>query len=291
MTESYTQPEKSNRLYHAFGLTLRTDFKFPELEAADGHSSAKIDVNIARCDTLKRQNNSPERFFYPISVVGDFLIEHGNSILYKPLPHTENKDLRLALLGSCMAAILQQRGHIVLHGNAVSNDGISCDIHIGHSGAGKSTIAAWHYVNGDSILADDVCLIHFDKQGQPYVVPSYPQLKIWQPTADLLNINTQGLRKIRPNETKYALPVRDRFIQRPLPINRIIEIVPSVATSKELKGLEKISTLIENTYRYHFLMKMGTESNCQQKILALASKVDVVRSPRKDLVQEAISQS
>lgn len=281
MRKVYEHQLKKQSTYTAFGLTVVSDLELPELLPTHLESANVIDIQIKKHSTLSPQDNSRESFSFNIPGVGQFSIRSGKVIHYAPAPDANEAGLRLFLLGSCMGALLQQRGYLVLHGNAISYDKVSCEIFVGHSGAGKSTLAAWHYLQGATILADDVCLISFDEAGTAYVTPSYPQLKLWQTSADLLAINTNNLRQIRPEEPKYALPIQHQFAKQPLPIKQITEIQPNAKQVSQLTGVHKVVSLIENSYRYHFLHAMSLTTRYNKKLLRLAHSAPVTRAPRK----------
>jgi len=207
--------------------------------------------------------------------IARILVENGKTITYMLYEEADEDNLRLFLLGSAMGALLQQRGFIVLHGNAISTNEKNCEIFVGRRGAGKSTTAAWHYLHGAKILADDVCAIGFGADGHPYVLPSYPQLKLWQASADLLKIQTQNLRQLRKQDAKFALVILDNFFKQPLPVSQIIEINKDSLGTKNLYGAEKLTVLIKHSYRYNFLRRMGMGTNYRKSLMQLADKVQV----------------
>jgi hypothetical protein len=269
--------------YHAFGLSIESDFPIQEFLESP---LKQADLSIQQSDTLSGPSSSyyiegaPNQLLLQIPEVACFLIEKGHSITYTLAPNASMDTFRLFLLGSAMGALLQQRGYIVLHGNAISTDGKSCKIFVGKQGAGKSTTAAWHYLQGAKILADDVCAVGFTADGHPYVLPSYPQLKLWQTSADLLNINTQHLRQIREQCAKFALPILDRFFNQALPISHIIEIDKDHLGTKKLLGAEKLMLLKNHSYRYHFVCCMGGMAHYAKSLMQLASKVQILSKER-----------
>jgi hypothetical protein len=184
-----------------------------------------------------------------------------------------------------LGALLLQRGNIVLHGNAISTDKKTCEIFVGDSGAGKSTLAASRYLQDDWVLADDVCVVQFNEQGQPFVLPSYPQLKLWQDSAELLGVDTAELKEVRPGQNKFALPIKDRFIAEPLPLKAINELT---AEHEELKGLQKLPALTRNTYRYFFVEQMGLVKTYQAKLLQLAGSVSWQCKVRESVITNKV---
>jgi len=150
---------------------------------------------------------------------------------------------------------------IVLHGNAISTDGKTCSVFVGQSGAGKSTTAAWYFQRGAKILTDDVCAITFDDEGKPLVIPSFPQLKIWQESADLLSISTQGLRQIHLKENKFAIPTHTQFCEQPLPVREIFEL--QTAESRPItQGMEKLKCYITPECAHAPMPYHHAESKC-----------------------------
>jgi len=275
--------EYSVNHYHAFGMTIQTDLEFIELPPVDSNV-AVVDLRILEAeDAFEFPNLDVElsvheerrRFLFQVNGVADFLIEYGNRITYRREDGVGDEILRLYLLGSCLGCILQQRGYVVLHGNAVSVNGKDCKIIVGHTGAGKSTYAAWRFRQGDWILADDVCAVGQDDEGNPQVIPSFPQVKLWQTSADLLGIPTSGLRRIRSENDKYALPLGSQFYATPLVLTEVVELRANNETVESINGMDKSRCLIEHSYRYHFVKKMGLASDYGKKLLNLANRIQI----------------
>jgi hypothetical protein len=269
--------------YQAFGLVLDSDLELPEL--LPGEAKPDVEVReVPNASLLGPEEISPEdkarRVRLDIRVAGIFVIEDGSRITFFRQEGVTDSQVRLFLLGSCMGCVLQQRGYVVLHGNAVSTDGKTCRIIVGNSGAGKSTAAAWHYRQGHSILADDVCAIGFDEDGKPFVVPAYPQIKLWRASADLLGIPTEGLRPVFGRD-KFGLPLGDHFVREPLPLTEVIELSAENTESVPWRGREKVACLLRHSYRHTFIARMGREPEYLKKILRLASIIDVHTGVRK----------
>ena len=264
--------------YHAFGLNIHSDIPFVEFLPAT--ATMDVEITSGRLPTHITENSQQILIRTPHAT---FFVEQGKSITYHKEVDTDEDTLRLFLVGSAMGALLQQRGHIVLHGNAISYDQQTCTVFVGNQGAGKSTTAAWHCQQGATILADDVSAIFFDTQGKPYVMPSYPQLKLWQSSIDLLNISSQDLRKLRQEYDKYALPITENFSSTPRPVTRIIEI--SDQKNEHLTTIKKLDMLMTHTYRYHFIQRMQRTPDYAKLLLRLAARVDILTDCRPVLSQ------
>lgn len=267
--------------YKAFGLFIEADLEIPELLTADFPSESRDLLiqthSVAWPETLGSNvflATHPSEAFYEAEDVARFYIHDGRTIFYEKLSE-ETRPFRLFLLGSCMGIVLQQRGYIVLHGNAITTDQATCTVFVGHSGAGKSTTAAWFYQQGADILADDVCAVSFDQDGQAYVIPSYPQLKLWEDSAALLKIDTQPLKRIRSDYPKYALPIPDRHYTSPLPIAKIVEIQKDSHEVAEATGLQKLKMLTEHSYRFPFIAQMKRTNEYLKNLVRLAHNTPI----------------
>lgn len=276
------------RYYYAFGFYIESDIIFPELISVEKKEIdclvtikqdiiSDVMVQASRFSTTKK---NAEQLYLRIPSVANFCITAGNTIRYCSTASTDQNTLRLFLLSSCMGALLQQRGYIVLHGNAISFDHQRSTVFVGDSGAGKSTMAAFYYQQGSIILADDVCAITFNAQGVPQVIPSYPQLKLWKKSADLLNIETKSLRPIRSKIEKFALPIDHQFATAPMVISDIVEIVTDQPAINVVHGSNKLDLLMRHSYRPHFLKRMMIRGIYIQRLMTLASQVTISKKKR-----------
>lgn len=273
--------------YSIFNLTFRSDFYFPELIAINP-SPATFDFEMTKgggCAsvTRKMQKGDSHHFHICIPHVGEFEVCDGTKIIYHFEKTLSPEVKRLYLLGSCVGALLQQRGYLVLHGNAISFNNKDAVIYIGHSGDGKSTMAARHYLQGATVLADDVCAITF-KDNQAIIHSSYPQIKLWGDSAELLNIDKTTLSEIRQVGSdiirkKYALSIKARYLHHSLPISTIYELKKEGGI-KNISGAEKIKTLYTHSYRYRFLETMGITTSYIEKLIILAKQIPLVQLNR-----------
>ena len=109
--------------------------------------------------------------------VGAFLVRGGKEIIVDAISGVEESLIRLPLLGMVLAAVLQQRGLLVLHASAVAFNGDAVAF-LGGSGWGKSTLAATLYARGHPLVADDLVAVDVGGRENPIVLPGFPQLKL-----------------------------------------------------------------------------------------------------------------
>lgn len=278
--------------YHAFNLLICSELPFPELLPS---ANLPPSTSNSHCITIKFGKVShhglnasiSEGIYYQttehetwlnINKVARFLISNGTQITIDPIQDIDQDSLRLYILGSCMGALLMQRNLLILHGNAVKIDDY-CVSFVGDSGAGKSTLSGAFFKRGYSILADDVCAIN----AECFVLPSFPQIKLWLDAANYLNIETQSLRRIRPQIEKFAVPLDQQFHQDMLRLN----IIYSLHTHDKdefkfetISGGEKLQSLQINSYRRAYLIGLKKREDQFLHCSKLAKQVNVVKITR-----------
>jgi len=247
--------------YHAFGLNIQSALNLPELLACADNSNLNPDVTIQWGDVSKTglieavvkgafYQANHNGLWLDVPSVARYLITHGNCITIDPYDQADEDSIRVFLLGSGMGALLMQRDLFLLHANAIKI-GDACVSFSGNSGAGKSTLSAAFMSRGYSVLADDVCAIN--EAGQ--VMPSFPQVKLWADSSHKLAIKTGGLRRIRPNIEKFAVPLNQQFFATNLPL-KVLYILNShnqdTFEFDSIEGMHKMLPLKNNTYRHHW---------------------------------------
>ncbi|MDF1684322.1 MAG: hypothetical protein P1U36_06650 [Legionellaceae bacterium] len=276
-------------VYYAFGLNIQSALNLPELLACSDNLNIKPDVTIQFGDVSRiglieavvkgafYQSNHDE-LWLDVPNVARYLITHGNCIIIDPYEHADEDSIRVFLLGSGMGALLMQRDLFLLHANAIKM-GDACVSFSGNSGAGKSTLSAAFMSRGYSVLADDVCAVN--QAG--HVMPSFPQVKLWADSSHKLDIKTGGLRRIRPNIEKFAVPLEQQFYATNLPL-KVLYILNShnqdTFEFKSIEGMQKMLPLKNNTYRHQYLKGLGKTKKHLKHVGSLASQVDVVRITR-----------
>ncbi len=283
MTDAY--------LYACYGLTLQSQLELPELlplPAASCHTNqTDIDIRlgvVARDGLAEGKQLGPYLWVTPRSLwlkvphVARFLVSEGREILIDPEPGIDADSLRVFLLGSAFGALLFQRGHLVLHGNAI-RIGDQCMVCVGPSGAGKSTLAAGFMRRGYPVLADDVVAV----DSQCRALPGFPRIKLWQDVTEQLAIDTVELRRIRPNTEKFNLPVGSEGADAPCPIRWIYILDSDHLEALKLEpilGMHRFRPLHSNTYRVRFLQGMAMKPEHLKLCGQLAGRIRLARLTR-----------
>lgn len=279
--------------YHCYGMTIESELPLPELRPATKNLAVETPSDV----TVKFANVEEEgvpggkqlgpflwvtdqSLWLQVPNVARFLISNGNQIVIDPVQGIDEDSIRVFLLGSGLGVLLFQRGQLVLHGNAIriADQSMVC---VGHSGSGKSALAAGFAKRGYDILADDVVAV----DENCHALSGFPRLKLWQDTADALKIDTSDLRRVRPELEKFNYPIHNHFFDQSLPI-RWVYILGSHKTSEiefeAIRGLQRFNALRNNTYRIRFmegqLLKVQHLKRCGQ----LAGRIHLSRVLRPD---------
>jgi hypothetical protein len=281
--------------YACYGLVLDSELDLPDL--GDPITTAAAPDVVVRFGDLDPAPRSTDALPYglwregtrcgvEVPDVGRYEMREGREIVIDPVPGARPRALRLFLLGTAMGAVMMQRDHLVLHGNAF-RVADACAVVVGHSGAGKSTLAAELDRRGYDVLSDDV--VPVDDAGN--AVPGYPRIKLWDDALERLGVGTEGLERITEDHEKFQVPLR-RAQLGPLPLRWIYVLERHAGeelTLEPVHGALTFSLLHEHTYRNELVH--GAEpvalhlKQCAR--LVSAARVTRVRRPAATMTAEA----
>jgi len=274
------------RTYRLFGLGLRSEIGLAGLApmAEAGTPDVEILVGaVAPGDHPPGYSRIAEGTLLFIPKVGRFLIRDGAEIVVDPAPEASERNLRLFLLGSAFGALLHQRGLLPLHANAIDVGGRAVAFS-GHSGAGKSTIAAWFHDRGDPVLADDVCVIGFSPAGRALAYPGIPRLRLWRQALEASGRDSGAYDRSFDQLDKYDVPTRADAALEPLPLNAIYLLRQAEAGDQagieRLNGVDAVEMLVENTYRGGYLKTIGRTGEHLAACVRIARSVPIFRASR-----------
>lgn len=264
--------------YRAFGLVIESVFSIPQLQTAN---AAEADVRIVRGEGLSSHTEllrsdvvTDEHVMFRVEDLAVFRISSGKLIEVELLKEQPDRDIGIFLMGSCMGAILVQRGFMLLHGSCVT-DGKRSVLITGDSGAGKSTTAAEFLRRGWKLLTDDVTCI-FDRDGVPMVQSSYPSQKLWQDALDHYDKTDDDIHSLYFSEDreKFGVNVSDSFFDGVCPLSMVVRLLPADRATclSPIEGMAKVDQLIRNTYRGYFIIKRDQPRHFQ-RCVTLSTKI------------------
>lgn len=280
--------------YHAFGFNIHSEYTLLQIPLA-GESNV-CDIAIKRSDLAKYSIDKKFIHFYHNDVrfvqddIASFRITNGNLIEVDPDPSCSESHLGVYLMGSCMGAILHQRGFMPIHGSCVT-DGSRSILITGDSGAGKSTLAAEFLSRGWKLLTDDVSAV-YNVEGTPMVRSSYPSQKLWQDALDRYERPESDIHSLYFNENreKFGVDVSRYFQEGTAPLSMVIRLLPADApcSISPITDFAKVDQLMRNTYR-SFMIAPRDRQRHFQRCVTLSTKIPmalVIRENGKQCADE-----
>jgi hypothetical protein len=273
-------------LFRAFGLNVDSDLENQSLDY--GARVLDVEIRLGKVpETLPNAHHmgpiyqvAPASFLLKLHKIARYLVLNGSQICIEPEPEASPDAVRLFLFGSVFGALLHQRGLLPLHGSAIQTRRGAVVI-AGASGSGKSTIACAFSRRGYSVLTDEIAAI--ETGDSPVVLPGHPFLLLWADALRRMKLESAPLAHVRPGLEKFILPLGERFAKDPMPLHAIYVIEPTnfeLSGPVPVKGLRKIETLIQNTYRPRFVEHMKLEQEHIKQITSVAERVPVARISR-----------
>ncbi len=251
--------------YNLFGLNLLSFIELPELIRAD-HEKADVIISTGTLPGSLTKADvhgpyfqaNPREFLLEVPGVARYYIQNGKKIRIEPAGDPDIPSVRLFLLGSAFSIILFQRGLFHLHGSSVLIDRVACCI-AGPSGSGKSVTTLGLIRQGAKLFSDDKTVITI-REGQPYVLPGFPVIKIWKDMLETFNIRPEKELKLRNGLNKYRSPMAEHHISGSHPLKSIYILHQTNRPGtdiEELRGPELFHALREQTGRIQYINRAG----------------------------------
>jgi hypothetical protein len=234
----------------------------------------------ARCEAR------PGQLLFHIADTASYLIASGREITLQRAPGASDAAVALYLLASAIGALLWQRGLFLLHGSAVVTPR-GAVVFSGEQGAGKSTLLRAFLRRGYRFLSDDICAVTL-REGMPWLLPAFPQVKLWADSAARFGEEEATLRRVHPDLDKFGLPLEEQFCPTAQPLRAVylIGAADEALALTPLQGAAKFSALAEETYRPYYVPALGRRPEHFRQCASLAQQVEVARLARpRDLTR------
>ncbi len=297
--------------YKAYQLNIHAEFPISEFPAGD--ETCPPDVVIRQGSVPAALENvtgkgvlyqaTANKFLLNMSDLARYLVQDGNEIIVEPAPDSLESDVRVFLLGSCIGALLHQRGILVLHAGAIYTDR-GAVLFCGPSGIGKSTLLGELLRRGYKMMVDDVCGVVLDPAGYPQVLPGYPRTRLWTDSARKLEQDINEMVRTRPNLEKYERQAPQQYWDKPAPLHRIYLLTSSNQDELHLTPAPPIQTfgiVLHHTYRQQFLDGLEMRAPHFSLVSAVAKHSGVTRVTRPsypfrltelaDLIEQDLAQA
>jgi hypothetical protein len=279
----------SSGTWRLHGLTVESCLPLPGLEPGVGAADVRIVWGTVP-DSLTNPvtqgglfQASPGLFLMRVPGLVAFLVTDGGQILVDAKPSAKLSEILTFLLGAPIAAVLHQRGTLVLHGSAVSGPSGAVAL-LGHSGGGKSTITAALARRGFQVLTDDVVALTIE-HNRILVQPGVPQVRLWQDTLKRLEIQQEHLEHTRTGLKKFVLPLACSRPRLAVPLTSMwfLDVTETPDLDVEVvEGSNAFHVVRELTRTAHAILGLGVQVSHFQNASAVASRVPLrrVRRPR-----------
>jgi hypothetical protein len=241
--------------YIAYGVRVGSDQPLAPLVVAE--NDGEPDVCVRRGALYDRPFEAREGFQTHVapgeiwirhSRVGTFVARQGREIVVDPLPDVEERVVRSYIVKAALAAVLLQRGKLILHASGVAIGGMAVAF-VGSSGMGKSTTSAALHARGHPVIADDLLGVDVCGSDTPMALPGFPQVLLLPESATALGRNPSSLPRVSPLSDKFKLDTPLGFSVEPFPLRRIYALADADHDVIEpLGGRDAVATLVAHTF-------------------------------------------
>lgn len=255
--------------YTAYRFTLASSLILPEFqETIRSFPDIQISIISESLDNGKKDeeivvNKLMNGISFDWDGFGRYEIRNGREISVAPREHANQDVTRIPLYNVALAAVLQQKNLLVLHGSAIEING-KAFILLGNKGHGKSSLTVALLKRGHRLLSDDVTAVSFRDTIQ--VLPGIPIVKLWPDTMKFIGLDVKKTRLFYPGITKRICAIKEQFCNTSLPIGAIFVLNYGKAmTLHNIPALKKLLNLSGYQYFAHFRKAFSLES--QRRIL------------------------
>ena len=232
--EALAEAQQEGHGYRAFGLSITSDLALPGLLDASISAEPDVVIRTARIlpETVSAVNDSGDHVGTAPPGVLRALVEEGRTITVDPDLEADPDFVAAVITGELLAALLRQRGCLVLHGAAVARDGHAIGF-LGNSGWGKSTLAASLVGRGWRLLTDDLLVVSGLSNGTsagssagPAIVAGHPSMRLATEAAALVAADTHARHRAHAHTTKVRMDWDEAFLDAPVPVSHLFVLDP-----------------------------------------------------------------
>lgn len=276
--------------YMSAGLVIESDFDLPGLSVtALGTGSpqlrflrASAPPNPPPASTPGGINwsNDPHNVQFTAHDVAVFDIASNGTVSVWPLTDRLD-DIASYLVGSVLGIALHLRKIVTLHASAVEVDN-GAVLFCGHSGAGKSTMAAALQQRGYALLSDDLCAIELTEDGV-IAHSDGRKLKLWDQAITEFGLEDEKEQPVRHGFEKYFVDAglgarRSAAVRALFVLARSTSIsAPRIVT---VPLAEAAALIRDNAYRPFLVHELKDEALYFKAAAALLRQSGVLRLER-----------
>lgn len=273
-------------LYSLHGLKFESDIPLHLCQEEFGPVACAIQWGIvpdhleAACYGNESFEVSATQFLLKVQGVANFWVRDGRDITVELHSGGDPRNLEVFLLGSCLGALLQQRGRFILHASAVVGpNGVTALL--APSGRGKSTLAAWLNLRGYPLFCEDLCSLEISATGVTAWNSASP-LKLWQNSLQALHLNNTDLEPVRPGLQRYFWSASQEKRGR-LPLHQICLLRrwnETCTAARHLAPQDSLAAILRNRYRSQYLRHNQLAQRSFLQSTQLANQIPILEITR-----------
>lgn len=255
------------------GVTVRRVERIPE--ALEGS------VRVGPHSTAR-----PGMLLRTVPGVGRFLATNGERLDYWTEPGADPAAVEAMLQGGVLGALIHQRGDLPLHATTlVSPDRKRALALAGHSGAGKSTTAYALIRRGWMLLSDDLTRVTIER-GEALAWPGRSRVRLMEEACVRFGIDSASLAPVPNWPGKFVLEV-GRW-DSPMPLAAVVALDRGDGKFEveRLEGGAAVQSLLEHTYRGHYVAALGRTRRRFELVAATAARAAVLSTRGRAPVEE-----
>ena len=171
----YNHPGFNLNIKSEILLSLPLCKKIPPNEDIEIIKSERISLPQIRDETLNCFGDL-NNYYYLKENLLIAKIQKGKKIFVQLAKDIDEEVVSNMLLNIPLGYCMYQKSKFVMHGSAFKKDDNSV-LFLGESGSGKSSLVA-SLIDSGEVLSEDLCLIDFNEQGDSFISPSLPFIKL-----------------------------------------------------------------------------------------------------------------
>lgn len=277
--------------YHLYGLKITAPVSFPEVPETDAFEPADADACMsfdAPPDWVLEQYRagrfsdiSRDVMWFRLYDEVLIYVEGGRDVRILKLDDSiAESRLHTYILSGAMTFLLLQRGHIPIHGSAVSL-GNKAYIISGSSGSGKSTTALELLQTPDFRFAsDDICAVRLT-EGRALLCPGPPWQRVCRDVAGRYSGYTYT--PIEEQDCKFGRRLTDGYLTDPAPVGGMFILSRQDCFCPQLtplSGEQKFQALTHNLFRGELHHLLGLTPEKMLQLFALTNSFPIYELKR-----------
>lgn len=214
--------------------------------------------------------------------VARYWVTDGTAIVVEPCAGAPPGDVRVFLLSSVVAALVQQRGRLSMRATTVVIEGTGV-VFAGESGCGKSTLAAACHDLGHQVVTDDLSVVDFDRAGAPVVHRGSRHIHLSADASGAVGTTLGARTSLRNGTTRLRAEIPPERAVDMAPISAIVFFTTRKADTirtHPVSGRAKVELLLRETSRRRLWTTVGCREKQFTNCAELARQVRVTQVDR-----------